>query len=378
MYVPVIKNQQAEFAAIAVLREAGCVNDEIIPLVEVTAETLRYETMVDPITKKVVTEKVQYNSGAKKGQFYNRKVKDYQKGHDDTLSDISQLLPNHPIFVDFFRCDLTKYKGADHSKCALVLRLNNSLDEYKTRIKSIAAYANLIPVITIRSGIANLSPDELAELISELRSMLDGRSLAVRVEDVEGYEAVLANELTENDYVLFDINEAPLKSKITEFDELSDVPIVACKVLICSPRRRDIKNGEFANGYKIDNGHIVQFRQHGFDGIGDYAGHCDRLRRGGMATKGHAIALVYDGRENAFSYFVHPNANLGMKGYCAISDEILGKRNELESHFGECITLQSIEERRKKGTPGNWSTWITHTITRYIQQLYIFRNEYRF
>lgn len=378
MYTLVIKNLKAERLALSSLAIEGYINESIIPLVEIVEENIVFDNKIDPDTQEVVREEVAYKTGKKKGQLHWVSVKDPESRRDETLSNIAQLLPGHSIFVDFFRCDMRKYKGADHSKCSLVIRLNNSLDEYKKRILGVSEYDNLIPVVTIKSGVDNFTPSQLRELIRQLKELSHGRCIAVRIDDIDGYEEVLETELEKKDYLLFDINEAPVASKEEDFEDVEELSIQAKKILICSPRRRDVKNGEFGGSYFIDNSHISAFRQYGFDGVGDYAGHCDRLKRSGGGKMGCALALVYKGQDNVFQYYVNHDSRLGCLGYREIAHEIIDNRKELERTQGECLLIKAAEKHIERDIYGNWSNWITYTIMRYVQQLYLMRNQYMF
>lgn len=379
MYIPVIKNHAAELRAIRKLRDAGCINQDLIPLVEIVRKDVEMDQLVDSGTGEPVMEEVPYKSGKKVGQLHKVAIKDPKTKRDVTLRNISGLLPGHPLFVEFFRCDLSMYKNSDHSKCSSVIELNNDLRKYREAIKSVMSFPNLIPVIAIKAGVDKLSPAELVELSHELKCDGNGRPIAIRIDDVSGYEDAISESLSSDDCLLFDVGEAPVVSKEEDFEELDDVTTAARRILICSPRKRDVGNGDFGQTYQIDNKHLAVFKQYGFDGVGDYAGHCDRLiRKGGAGNIGHALAVMYDGSNNSFKYYLEPNSQLGTHGYGLVVARILADRAYLEQWSGECIVLNEIAEAHKRKSHGNWSTWITHTIVRYIHQLYIRQNAYNF
>lgn len=342
MYMLAMKNRTSELKALDLLCKNGVIGEGFMPLVEV----------------------IRLEKGD--GDWSSA-----QLSCDKTLEKLNNLLPRHRVFVDFYRCDLSRFKRLDGAKCALVFRWNNDLELYSSCLRQAAAFANIVPVVAIKEGVSKLSPEELESLVSEVKSIQGSPRVAVRIEDYEGYDEVLKKVLSPDDFLIYDINETPLPSKIEEIDELESLGIEAKKILLCSPRRRTIKNSTYIDGAFIDNSHIQSYSDYGFDAVGDYAGLKDDLPGAGGGAKGCALALLYEGAGNSFRTFVNPDSSLGTRGFRSVVGDILGRRAELEGRVGECLALKMISERATGDHFGNWQTWITYTVVRYVQQLYL-------
>lgn len=342
MYMLAMKNRTSELKALGMLFENGVIAEGFVPLIEVI--------------------RLDKGDGDWSGTTLSC---------GKTLEKLNNLLPGYRTFVDFYRCDLSRFKRLDGTKCALVFRLNNDLELYANFLCQAATFARIVPVIAVKEGISKLPPEQLEMLVSEVRSRQPEPCIAVRIEDCDGYGEVLKKALGPNDYLIYDINETPLPSRIEEIDELESLGIAAKKVLLCSPRRRSVKNSTYIDGAFIDNSHIQTYSDYGFDGVGDYAGLKDDLPRAGGGAKGCALALLYEGASNGFRSFVNPDSSLGPKGFRSVVGDILSKRAELESYEGECLALEIISEQSSGDHFGNWQTWITYTIVRYVQQLYL-------
>lgn len=342
MYMLAMKNRTSELKALSLLCGSGAIDEGFVPLVEVI--------------------RLDKSDGDWNGTPLSC---------GNTLERLNALLPGHRTFVDFYRCDLSRFKRLDGAKCALVFRWNNDLELYVNCLCQAAAFANIVPVIAVKEGISKFTPEHLEKLVLEVRSRQPEPCIAVRIEDCDGYGEVLKKVLGPNDYLIYDINETPLPSKIEEIDELKSFGIAAKKVLLCSPRRRTVKNSTYIDGAFIDNSHIQIYLDYGFDGVGDYAGLKDDLPGAGGGAKGCALALLYEGASNSFRSFVNPDSSLGTKGFRSVVGDILGVRAELESYVGECLALEMISNQAADGHFGNWQTWITYTMVRYVQQLYL-------
>lgn len=208
-------------------------------------------------------------------------------------------------------------------------------------------------------------------LVDEIKSRQINPCVAVRIEECDRYYDAFKKVLGPNDYLIYDINETPLPSKIEEIDELKSSGIMAKMVLLCSPRRRKVKNSSYLDGAFINNSHIKTYSNFGFDGVGDYAGLKDDLPGASGGGKGCALALLYTAVDNSFKTFVNPDSSLGTRGFRSLVDDILNQRESLEGHFGECLALRVISKQAADGHFGNWQTWITYTVVRYVQQLYL-------
>ena len=370
MYMLTIKNRKNEIRAVKMLRENGLLDEGLLPLVEVIVRKTKCDKAIDKETGKLARINKPYKTGSRKGEDRWVTYDDPSTERDVTLEEISDLFPNMTVLVDYYRADMKKHKEADHSKCELTLKLNNSLDDYVSCIKEIARFPQLVPVITIKNGIDRLSPIQVKELIRDLRLMNEDRPLAVRAESIDGYEEVLENSLTSSDFFIYDINEAPLASRVVEMDELEELDLSAQKILLCSPRKRDIKNGKYAESCLIDGDHITDYASYGFDGVGDYAGLRDVLPGTGGGT-GCALALLYNGEGNRFHAYVNEDYTLGQDGFETVVHQVYSDRDKLEKHEGECLVLQRVAQWIANGEHGGWQSWIANTIVRYVQQLYL-------
>lgn len=299
MYMLTIKNRPYEFKAVSILMKHGLMTDDMLTLVEVIQEEIECDKMVDPITGQLI----KVNKPTQRGKDRWCSVNDHATDRDVTLRNISDRFGKRMTLVDFFRCDMRKYKSAGLQQCKLVIELSRKLEEYKNRIRQIAQYSNLIPVITVKSGIDNLDPEKLKEFALEMQTLCCGRPISIRIDDFEGYEQVLEGVLRVNDILIYDINEQPLASRIEETDELQLLNIAASKVLLCSPRKRDLANGTYEEGCHIDNSHITTYAQYGFQGVADYGGLRDNLPTKGGGGNGRALALLYDGYGNRFDAY---------------------------------------------------------------------------
>ncbi|HIW75925.1 hypothetical protein [Gordonibacter sp.] len=378
MYMLTIKNRASEYKAVKELEKAGCLQNGLMPLVEIIQENFAYDNLIDPETGEFVKEDRPIKSGENKGKTRSFKIKDPSTKRNVTLEKIEEHFQSGHIFVDYFRCDAHKYNETTFKKCPLVLTLNTNIDAYLEKVRSIASHPTLIPVITIKNGTDKLSSQQLFIFAQELKELCQGRPIAIRIDDIEGYEDTLKSILSRKDYLIYDINETPAVSKIEEFEELNDLRIDATKILLCSPRKRRIRNGEYVDKCTIDNSHIVSHASYGFAGVGDYAGLRDSLPGGGSRGKGRALALLYNGWTNNFVAYVNEDVNLGPAGYQEVVERILADRSKLERTPGECIVLEAVSKEAEGGHFGGFPTWISYTVERYVQQLYLAHGGYNF
>ena len=329
MYVPILKARRTELGIIKDL--SHCFSDKIIPLVE------------------IINEKSDIN------KFIN-------------------YIDNKKIFIDYLRISRNKYGNKyDPTQVLLSIDISRNETNYLNNLKQLLQYNNAIPVISIKSDFETDKTilEDLYEFFSTNK-----KSVAIRITPLylEKYKDFIEKRLQENDYLLFDIEETSIHSREMELEDLSNMNIKACKILINSPRESRLTNGEFeenATSLLIDNSVAKEYSSKGFDGFGDYCGYKDVLpRKNGSKGEGAAIALIYDYKINQFYSFVEKNTKLGVKGYNKVIEDILKKR-DIISNFDECIAMKKVEEMSSKEKKGNWSTWIGITITRYIYQMYL-------
>lgn len=369
MYVIAMKNRPNEFYAMKSLQEHDYLKPNMLPLVEIIKETYEYDKLMDNDTGKPLKEP----RICKDGRTRHYDMLDLNTKRDITLRKITEYFPERDVLIDYFRCDLRRYHY-DASKIELVLELNRDLDLYCKKVLGIRNYPHLIPVITVKRKMDYvLSPEQVISLANELRNNKPTQRIALRIDDIEGYEDAARQILRANDLLIYDFNEQPIKSKPVECMQLKQLALPAQLVALCSPRRRELSGKDFsdhANGEAtklIDNSHLTSFAKHGFDGVGDYGGLRDNLPDSG-SNKGRALALMYDGNCNSFRVYINDNYQLGARGYWEVVDNML-KDPALEQG-GDCLALSAIEEKfQKHDKDYTFAEWIKYTLIRYIQQL---------
>ncbi|ERI04022.1 hypothetical protein HMPREF9069_01787 [Atopobium sp. oral taxon 810 str. F0209] len=362
-----MKNRQCERLAMTKLIANGYLRDDMMPLVEVIREELDY--MRDPNTG----EYLRYPKKIKGGKIRHEKVKDPDVHNARTLQMISELFPDRQVFVDYFRCDLSKYEH-DAEEVGLVVELTLSLERYKKKLLGILEYSNLIPVITIKHGIDMLSPSDIREIVDQIRLINSNRSIAIRIDGLDGYADVIKEVLTAKDFLIYDFNETPIRSKPDECMKLKKMQLDAHKIALCSPRPRDAAGKDFPNGAYakfINNSHLDCYKSYGFDSVGDYGGLRDKLPSGGVATNGRALILMYIAQLNTFKSFVCDDVKKGSKGFRVVLPKVIADP-ELNPD-GTCLALNAATKSFHAGKEGTYALWIEYTLTRYIQQIATWR-----
>lgn len=369
MYVIAMKNRPYEISAMKQLQEHGYLRSDMMPLVEIIKETHKCDDLVDPETGAPIKRKQRCNDGVVRSY----RITDQSTEHDVTLQGIADLFPERDVLVDYFRCDLSRYRY-NAGKIALILRLNRDLDFYCNKVRGILAYPNLIPVITVKQGMDDvLSADQVAALVSDLRQRNPDQRIALRFDDMDGYEDVAKRVLRDGDCLIYDFNEQPIRSKPVECRRLKNLNLPAQIVALCSPRRReltgkdfkDCKDGEVTN--LIDNAHLDVYKNYGFDGVGDYGGLRDNLPDRG-ANKGRALAIMYDGKVNGFKIYVKDDYDLGPNGFWDVVEHMLADTELAQDDT--CLALAAITDKYRRHEKGyTFAEWIKYTLVRYIQQL---------
>lgn len=376
MYVIAMKNRPYEIAAMKQLQEHGYLRTDMVPLVEIIKETRKCDDLVDPNTGELVKRKQLCSDGIVRSY----RIPDRRTERDVTLQMVSDLFPGRDVLVDYFRCDLGRYHY-DAGKIELVLRLNRDLSLYIEKISGITAYPLLIPVITIKQGLDDvLSAGEVASLVSDLRRDNPSQRIALRFDDMDGYETIAKQVLRDGDYLIYDFNEQPICSKPVECMRLKNLQLPAHTVALCSPRRRELTGKDFkdcADGEVtklIDNVHLNVYKDYGFDGVGDYGGLRDNLPDSG-ANKGRALAIMYDGEANGFKVYVKDDYELGPDGFWDVVERML---DDTEIACDDtCLALAAIRDKYQRHDKGyTFAEWIKYTLVRYVQQLAIHRPEF--
>lgn len=361
IYVPILKTRREEINVSEELN--NCFSDNIIPLFEVLNDRYKTQYKIDPETQDYIR--------VQKG---NRRIRLKEIPTDAdiiTLDFIYGLMHNKKAFIDYFRFTIEKYgKNIDINKTELAWRLSRDSSIYKSRMREVSKYKNLIPTISVKSGLF-FGKNELENFLIELKGENESIGLRITEEFLEDYNVIIKNTLRDTDYLLLDIGEQNPSSKIMELEEVMELDSSAVKILLNSPRKAKVNNGEYEESgltALIDNSAKEEFSEFGFDGFGDYCGLKDTLPRinEGSNGTGAALTLLYSYKENAFYSFLNPDTSKGMSGYYEIIPVILSKKKVLDP-LNNCPAIQKIEKLKKSG---NWSTWHNINITRYIHQMY--------
>lgn len=359
IYVPMLKTRKEELKVANNLQ--NCFTENIIPLFEILDEIYQLRFAVDDISKKFLYEK--------KGKR-NQKVK-LPNIKDDiiTLQEISENIGNRIAFIDYFRYSLKKYKTkVDVEKVKLSRLLNDDSNLYIQKLKEVTLFENFIPVISIKTDF-KIAKIDLRELVRELKKT---SNVAIRLTDefYEDYKDILENDLEKTDYFLLDIEEQSPSAKFIEFEEVSRFNIKANIIILNSPRKSKIKNGDYnENGYTdlIDNSIIYKIAKYNFSGFGDYCGLKDGLPSNtGGNNSGAALVLIYDYMNNSFWSYTNKNTAEGVTGYRKLYPLVVKDRLRFDPNR-DCYGYKKIESMEKTG---GWSTWHNVCASRYISQMY--------
>lgn len=365
MYVIAMKNRVNEMSALKELQSAGLLRSDMLPLVEVIHEEYAFDKLRNPTTGEYITEKRR----CRDGKVRKYKINDPNSRRDVTLDTICALFPNRRVLVDYFRFEHGKYTF-NSAKVELALRLNRNIDLYREKVRAIGTYPRLVPVITVKQSMDDvMSATQVLSLVHEIREADPNRCIAIRIDDIEGYEHVLRKVLHHDDFLIYDFNEQPIRSKPIECRDLASLGLAAHTVALCSPRKRDTFGKDYPDGeiaYIIDNSHIDLYKQYGFSDVGDYGGVKDNLPSDG-ANRGRALALMYMGATNSFKSFVNEDVDLGQRGYTNVVGRILSDNDFAED--SECLVLKTIAAKLRNGKGFGYGEWVKYTLMRYIQQL---------
>ncbi|WP_117161190.1 hypothetical protein [Paraliobacillus sp. X-1268] len=361
MYIPIMKNRGQELKVTENMNTYF--SDSIIPLFELIRDEFEDNFQID--------ESGDYIYQIPTGKKRRSKIRLPRKKDDIiTLKALSDRLKEKNGFVDFFRFKENEYKNYDVTKIDLSFRLNRDFNYYRSRVLEISNFKNLIPVISIKDGFKISEPD-LYNLIIDLRKMNPSIGIRITADLLESYSEFIDQHTTKEDYLMLDIREQKAESKFIEIEELNELTTQASKVLLNSPRLRENTNGVYENltiTKKIDNSVAEAYLENKLCGFGDFGGLKDDLPSiGGGGGKGSALALMYIKEKNAFYSIVNSNGNLGVRGYEYVVSELLKKSSILDSEK-DCLSFKHITEKSLKGSYGNWQTWTSLILTRYIQQ----------
>lgn len=359
IYVPILKTRKAEFKVLQ--KSEKYFAEKIIPLVEIIAEEY-----------KVTYEKDE------NGEFIRqrhgkvmRRVRCKPTEEDIiTLDNLNQLVGGKSVFIDYFRFSLDKYgKNIDFAKAELSYNLNNDYNLYKQKLLSVTEYENMIPVISVKKDF-DIPKTELCDLLHKLQRRTKRVGLRITEEWLDTYEIILQNELREEDYLLFDIEEQNPEYKFIELDYIAELDLKCSVILVNSPQKMSAKNGDYPEcgvADLIDNCAKEVAAGYEFEGYGDYCGLKDKmpLKDGGNG-KGAALALLYDFRDNVFYSFCNHDTGLGLRGYRTVVKDVLAAEWKLNPD-GDCPGYEKVH---KLPNGGGWSNWHYINAVRYIQQVF--------
>ena len=359
IYVPMLKTRGEEFRVISSV--SGCFSEKVIPLIEIIAEKYKVTYMVD--------EKGEFIYEKRKNR--NCKIKALPTEQDIiTLQHINQLVGKKRVFIDYFRFTLDKYgRNIDFSNAELSYNLNNSYNLYKDKVLSTTEYSNMIPVVSVKPGF-DIPRMELVEFLKLLQSKSEQVALRITEEWLEKYQDIIKNVLRKEDYLLFDIEEQNPEAKFMEIEEIQEYRDKCKIVLLNSPRKLSVKNGEYPeHGITdlIDNCAKDKANEYGLNGYGDYCGLKDAMPTiSGSNGTGAALALMYDYEDNVFYSYCNHDTSLGMQGYrtlipLILEDEVILNRDD------DCLGYEKIHGMQGNG---NWNTWHHINAVRYIHQVY--------
>lgn len=363
IYLPMLKNRRAEIGVLGSMN--GCLSDKVIPLLEILTDTYEDRYKIDPLTNGFVYEQ--------RGRV-KRRVKEIPTDEDIiTLEDINNLLKGKRVFIDYFRFSTKKYGSKiSINDVNLAWRLSNDQDLYKKRIKDISRFSNMIPVVSIKEGF-DMSTTELKKFLQDLQAENNSVALRITEEWLGKYEDILKTVLKTTDYLLFDIGEQNPETKFIEIEGLTELGISAKIILLNSPRKASIKNGDYEIRGKsglINNCARDKAIEYGLEGYGDYCGLKDTLpAEGGSNGTGAALALLYDYKSNKFYSYMNPDTKLGLRGYKKLIPFILTDKSTLD-RVNDCPAFKLIEKMDSTKKSGNWSTWHSINATRYIHQVH--------
>lgn len=363
LYVPVMKNRKEEVSFLK--SQNSLFSDRIIPLIEVISNTYETKYKLDENGDLEYIAKT-----GKNGRERRSRIK-LPKTDEDiiTIPDLVKKVCNKDIFVDYFRFSVGEYTGnLNYSKIELSLTNSRSIESYKKCILELCQFGNIIPVISIKKGL-EFNEIDLKAFTDEIRGF--DRPLGIRITSniFNNYSSKIEKILQKGDYLFFDIREEDIESQFMELEEFSDFQIDATKILLNSPRKRELRNTAYEESgvtELINNSVAETYQDYGFDGYGDFAGLKDTLPEdAGSNGTGSAMGLLYDKDINAFRVYRNPDTSLGVSGYKEVIEDIMKEKSILDPD-NDCLAIRKISELNGVG---NWSTWNHITLLRYVDQV---------
>lgn len=332
IYIPILKTLKEEYSIAKEMQY--CFSEKIIPLFEIIAE--KFNADEDIIT----------------------------------LQNINAIVCGKTAFIDYFRFSLNKYgRNIDFNRAELSFAMNNDYELYKNKVLAVSDYDNFIPVISIKKDF-DIPQKELEIFIKELQAR--NRCIALRITDsmLEGCKDTIKRLLRESDYFLFDIEEQKPSSKFMEIEEINEFGLKAKIILINSPRKLSVNNGEYPEkGWTdlIDNSAREIAKENNLDGYGDYCGLKDKMpMKKGSNGRGAALVLLFDFSKNMFYSYCNRDTSLWLRGYNTLIPQIKADRSFLDLN-GDCPGIRKVYELNGNGS---WPKWHHINAVRYIYQTY--------
>lgn len=358
IYVPMIKTRQEE---LKVFNEMSyCFSKNMMPLIEIINEIYEIRYKKDEHGEYV------YNYSKKR----KTKIKEEPTEEDIiTLKEINKIVDGKMMFIDYFRFSLKKYgKNIDIKKAGLSFDLNSNLDLYKKKLLETIQYSNMIPVVSIKND-CEFPKSNLIKFVLDLQEKTTHMALRITADWLDETKDIIG-KLRASDFLLFDVEEQNPQYKFVEIEELNELKAECQIILLNSPRKKDIKNGEYPEHDETDlinNCAREVALEYNLSGYGDYCGLKDVMpSNDGSNGKGAALALLYDYNKNVFYSYCNHDTSKGMSGYTTLIPVIRSDENALNPDR-DCPAYEKINSM---STAGNWATWHHINAARYIHQTY--------
>lgn len=363
-YVPMFKGRQYEHKVMIHTNEYF--SENIIPLIEVLRDHYR---LTDFATDPVSGEFLKKRAG-KRMQRYRVAPTENDR---DTLQYYNDRVASKKAFIDYFRFTTDVYgRRIKTSAIELSLKMNQNENLYVERLLEVGHYENLIPVLSIKNGFFP-KEYEVTNLVGRLQSV--NNQIAIRLDDAafETFFSDIAPVLRNEDYIMYDIGEQNVYSKEMELDEFNSTNTLAHKIVLNSPRKRNIKNGDYQNRQYTDlidnSARDINTIFSDILGFGDYCGMKDALPSGAPITRGTALALFYQYNSNRFMAYVNTNSTEGVRGYQHLMPQILEDAHILDP-LGTCRAIEGVRVLSANNKSGGWESWSIFNMIRYLTQMY--------
>lgn len=364
LYIPMFKGRQYEHKVMG--DTAQYFSESMVPLIEILKDHYRpTDFATDPKTGEYLRR-----GRGKQLRRYRTKPTESDR---DTLQYYSGLVSSKKAFIDYFRFTTDLYgRQLKASALELSVKINQNENLYVERLLEIQHYPTLIPVLSIKKG---FFPQvyKVTNLVERLQD--SNTQIAVRFDDVafEAFLFEICPVLRDEDYIMYDISEQNVSSKRMELDEFNKVQTSAHKIILNSPRKRNVNNGDYENRMYtslIDNSaRNVREEYSNIIGFGDYCGMKDALPINAKITRGSALALFYQYKANRFMAYVNSNSSEGIRGYINIIPQILEDTHILDPS-DTCPVLNEVRVLAFSNSLGGWGNWNKFNMIRYLTQMY--------